>query len=617
MTRTTGRGRPWRHSGMRWRQESGRAHRWVGAAASLVLLVLAGSGLLLAHPDWIGASPEETSSLAADPGDPQLLLRGTTGGLQRSEDGGRTWRPVNLLVTLEHVVGVAFAPDAPGQVWAAGRDGSVIRSDDGGWIWQSVRGEGWPPPAGGRIDELDVGAGGQVLLWTDRGLVVSADEGRTWRVAGESLANGRSPRDILRDLHTGRLLGRGHALANDLAAAAVIVLVVTGWTMWFRRPAGRRGAAGAGDAVEQRRHRRRTRSAAAVAATAALVGVLLLVLLAGAHARPRADLQSRSPAEPLVRARLMMGTLVRVSVWDGQADVRRAASAGAFAAIARVDSLMSTWRDDSDVLRVNRAAGQDTVTVAREVADVVLAALRVARLTDGAFDPTVLPLMRLWGFRGGEPRRPGAAELAATRARVGFEHVFVDSAGCRIFLRRPGMELDLGGIAKGYALDRALAAAMAAGAAGAVVDLGGNLGARGSGPPDLVAIRIPRAAAAPGSAAAPGVAGYLRPGGRCVATSGNAERHVIVGGERQGHILDPRTGIPSAAAGSVTVLSADGALGDALATALHVLGREHGPALVAQLPGLEALFLDETTAGDLIATVSPSLAWEPAARPRS
>ncbi len=279
--------------------------------------------------------------------------------------------------------------------------------------------------------------------------------------------------------------------------------------------------------------------------------------------------------------RQVMGTLATVRVWADDKQTARAATDVAFAVFAEVDSLMSTWRDDSPLSRLNTAPKDVWVPVGREICQVLAAALEAARHTGGAFDPTVLPLVKLWGFRGGRPAVPDSQVLAAALARVDVQAVEVD--GDRARLRKSGMGVDLGGIAKGHALDRAAEAMNRTGARGGVLDLGGNLLVFGAGPgnevgvvdPDdrsVLALTIPLSAGS-------------------VATSGQYERFVTVGGRSFGHILDPRTGWPVPAGLSATVVAPRALWADALATAVVVLGVEEGLALLEGTPGVEGVVI--------------------------
>jgi len=263
--------------------------------------------------------------------------------------------------------------------------------------------------------------------------------------------------------------------------------------------------------------------------------------------------------------------------------------------LARVDAHMSTYRADSELSRFNRAERTDWIPVSTETALVVGEALRVAELSSGAFDPTVAPLVELWGF---EPHPnpaipPSRAKIAAALERVGHRLVEVREAPPALRKRRPDVALDLSGIAKGYAVD-ALAEELAAlGFPDFLVELGGELRAAGRGPDRRhwrIGIERPLGGRGPMQAA-------VAVDGVGIATSGHSRNFVARDGVRYSHILDPRTGepVPQVVA-SVSVMAATAMRADALATALAVLGPEPGMAL-ARRERLAVLFLLATPSG--------------------
>ncbi|MFO7610230.1 MAG: FAD:protein FMN transferase [Candidatus Krumholzibacteriia bacterium] len=310
-----------------------------------------------------------------------------------------------------------------------------------------------------------------------------------------------------------------------------------------------------------------------------------LVLLAVGGAAAPADAVAQDAAPPPAvheEARYLMGTLATVRAEAPAAATAQAAVDAAWAAFALVDSLMSTWREDSDLVRANAGAAAGPVRVDPRLAGLAARALDLAAASDGAFDPTVLPLMRAWGLRDGPPRRPDAAALGRARSAVGHRLVQVDTVAATVAFARPGTALDLGGIAKGYALDLARAAMAAAGAAAGVLDLGGNLLVFGAGAHEVGIV-------APDDPAA--VVATVTVGEGAVATSGQYERFVAADGERWGHILDPRRGEPVPRSGSVTIVAPTGELADALATAVFVLGPREGAAFAARFPGVGCVFV--------------------------
>ncbi len=285
-----------------------------------------------------------------------------------------------------------------------------------------------------------------------------------------------------------------------------------------------------------------------------------------------------------------MGTRWSVKFWHAphalsppRADLRAAIDA----ALATVVRQMSPWEPDSDLSRYNRAAPGDWQTLPEPFFSVLHSALDLARDSGGACDPTVGPVVDLWGF-GPAPARdtaPSASELQAVQARVGWQRVQLDIAGKRA--QQPGgIGLDLSSIAKGHAVDAVGSALQALGCGNALVEVGGELlglGRRPDGQPWRVAVRLP------GLAAGEGPVLFLPD--LAVATSGDDFRHFVADGQRYSHTLDPRSGWPVRhALASVTVVHAQCMQADALATALLVLGPDAGWAFAERLQ-LAALFI--------------------------
>jgi thiamine biosynthesis lipoprotein len=266
-----------------------------------------------------------------------------------------------------------------------------------------------------------------------------------------------------------------------------------------------------------------------------------------------------SPADPAREVRLVMGATAEVRA-SGTATPAAALDA-AFAALQHVDDRMSLWKP-SELTTLNHAG---RARVSADLAAVIWHSLDVSHASGGAFDPTVEPLVRAAGHLGGRPRRLDRCLRARLLARVGTAHVHLDPATREVSLDQ-GTRLDLGGIAKGYAVDLALEALRGAGAAGGLVDLGGSsLGVFGD--PATVAVRDP------GDPALPPWATFALE---------NASMASSGGDQRPGHILDPRTGLPAGKVLSATVVARSAMEADALSTAVFVLGAEEGLALLAR-----------------------------------
>jgi thiamine biosynthesis lipoprotein len=264
-------------------------------------------------------------------------------------------------------------------------------------------------------------------------------------------------------------------------------------------------------------------------------------------------------------------------------DAEQAALA-AFREMYRIESVMSNWKASSEVSRLNAQSLGMPVAVSRELFSLIDSSFYYSGKTFGAFDVTVRPLVTLWGFEGGSATRlPTDEEIREAAARVGYGNVALDSLASTITLP-PGTEIDLAGIAKGYALDRCMAVLRERGVTDAFVNLGGNILAMGSAPGRNgwpIGIRDPRGGAT--------TVGTIMLRNEAVSTSGNYENFVEIEGKRYGHIIDPRTGRPVDAELSVTVVAPTALESDALSTGLFVLGPERSKDAVASLKGVAAL----------------------------
>jgi FAD:protein FMN transferase len=252
----------------------------------------------------------------------------------------------------------------------------------------------------------------------------------------------------------------------------------------------------------------------------------------------------------------------------------------------------SRYRDGSVISEINRNAGRTPVAVDAETEALVVAALDLSRLTGGRFDPTVGVLRRAWDFKSA--RVPSADEIAALLPLVDASAVAV--ADGTVFLRRAGMELDLGGVGKEYAVDRAAEILIAEGVEAAIVDFAGDvrtIGARGDGRPWAIGVVDPEDRSRCRFA-------VRTVGSSGVATSGSYERGFVRDGVRYHHILDATTGWPARGLASVTVVSVATYTAGAYATAAFLLGPEAGLALLEQTDEAEGALITE--AGDILAT---------------
>ena len=284
-------------------------------------------------------------------------------------------------------------------------------------------------------------------------------------------------------------------------------------------------------------------------------------------------------------ARDMMGTRVEVELWADSAEQGERALAAALAPMEEVNRLMNPWDPASEISRVNREGSRTPVAVSPPLFEVIERSLHYSRLSDGAFDISFASAGQHYDYRTGTA--PDGNVLEDAVARIDYRSIRLDAAAGTIGFDREGMKIDLGGIAKGYAVDRSIAALLELGILSAVVSAGGdsrilgNLGDR----PRTIGIRHPRRE---------GEFAVMIPlEDTAISTSGDYERFFIDdAGRRVHHILDPGTGESSGAVQSASVLAPRAIDSDALSTTAFVLGVERGLALINRLPGVDAIIID-------------------------
>jgi thiamine biosynthesis lipoprotein len=256
------------------------------------------------------------------------------------------------------------------------------------------------------------------------------------------------------------------------------------------------------------------------------------------------------------QSRILMGTSAEISVSRATPKKAEDALEAAFQEVERINVLMSHYRPGSEVSRITRFAGKREIRVSPETLEVIERSLYFSRLSEGAFDITIGSIFRLWNFREG--KIPDDQSLRENLKRVDYRKVKVDRAASSVFLEDSGMELDLGAIAKGYAVDLACTVLLKKGMEGFLVKL-------------LAKLKVRNAA---------------------IATSGDYEKFFLQGGERYHHILNPSTGMPAQECQSVTILAPRAMDADALATTVFVLGPRKGFSLIEKLPGVHAVIVD-------------------------
>ncbi|MDR3114362.1 MAG: FAD:protein FMN transferase [Treponema sp.] len=290
---------------------------------------------------------------------------------------------------------------------------------------------------------------------------------------------------------------------------------------------------------------------------------------------------------PQAQAELVLGTICSINLYGhGSPHIYETL----FSRLREIERTMSATLEDTPVDRINKNAGIRPVPVPMDLIDVLEQALRYGALSEGAFDPTIGPLVQRWAIGSEHPRIPGALEIEETLSLINWQDVVIDRKEATVFLRRSGMALDLGAIAKGYAADEVGALLKKAGIQGAIIDLGGNIFAYGTkqgGAPWRIGIQNPLSSRG-------AYLGILEVRHKSIVTSGVYERYAEIDGKRYHHILSTQDGYPvSNGLLSVTIIADRSMDADALSTAAFALGYEKGRALVESQDHAEALFIFE------------------------
>ena len=325
-----------------------------------------------------------------------------------------------------------------------------------------------------------------------------------------------------------------------------------------------------------------------------------------------------------------MGTVIEITLIGDDEEAINKAALQAFQEIKRIETLMSPWLDSSDVTRINRSAGKEWVNPVRnssgalnpvrdlslnginpsgiilksnpaaeqrgiisngvkvspETMEVIKKAQEISELSEGGFDITVGPLTELWRKAREKKIPPSIEEVKEKLGLVNFKNIETDQEG-KVFLKKKGMAIDLGGIAKGYAVDRAFKLLMSFGYKNFIVNAGGDLRVGGlkNNQPWSIGIQNPRESQK--------ILARISVSDTAVATSGDYEKYFIYQGKRYHHIFSPKDGFPTEGCQSVTIFSKDGMTADALATAVFVLGREKGYSLCQKLEGVDCIIVDK------------------------
>ena len=308
---------------------------------------------------------------------------------------------------------------------------------------------------------------------------------------------------------------------------------------------------------------------------------VLFALMASACGRePAATLHS------VERSRVAMGSQLRLVAWTRDETTAVDTFEHIFREFDRLEALLSVWKDGSDVVRLNQAAGVGPVAVSRETIDVLDAAREASVWTGGKFDITFGALADIWKFDHDQDNSiPDRAAIDTRLPLVNFEEVVTDRAAGTAFIRKPGMRVHLGGIGKGYAVDRAVAMLKERRIADFMIQSGGDLYVAGTngGQPWKLAIADPRGSHEPFAA--------VQIGDGTFSTSGDYERSFVKDGVRYHHLIDPDRGEPARGCRSVTIVTNRATIADVLSTGVFIMGPEAGMALIEQMPDVEGVIV--------------------------
>ncbi len=294
---------------------------------------------------------------------------------------------------------------------------------------------------------------------------------------------------------------------------------------------------------------------------------------------------------PVSRQSTAMNTYVSITIYDEEIEDDRAQVLidSAFNEVTRVEGFATDYSDDSEVGRINTAAGLDSVRVSRELIELIKRGIAYGNQSGGKLDITIGNLVKAWDFMGKNPRALTQDEINSLLPHVDFRKIHVN--GLYVYLPSSGMRLDLGSYGKGYAIDRAARLLKGAGVKKFIVDIGGNLAGYFEETRLLdsvvvdVHIRHPRKEGE--------YFGSFKVGTGAVSTSGDYQRSFIEDGIRYHHILDVKTGYPARGVVAVTIVTPDALSGDALSTIVFLLGREKGMEVIRNTPGVEGMIIYE------------------------
>lgn len=300
------------------------------------------------------------------------------------------------------------------------------------------------------------------------------------------------------------------------------------------------------------------------------------------------NLPPNSNSKTQTKVLKLMGSRFEVSAIHNDTQVAWDAINAGIQEITRIENLISSWDENSQTSQINRNAGIEAVKVDEELYNLIHRALKISKLTDGAFDISFASMERVWKFDGSMTKVPSKEAISESVAKVNYQNIVLNVEAQTVFLKEKGMKIGFGAIGKGYAANRAKVIMQKMGIENGLVSAGGDLigwGEQEDGTQWKIGIADPQEK--------DNIFSWLSIVNQSVVTSGNYEKFAMIDGKRYAHIIDPRTGMPVTGLKSVTMICPDAELADALATSVFVLGEEKGLNLVNQLKGIECLLVTE------------------------
>ena len=320
-----------------------------------------------------------------------------------------------------------------------------------------------------------------------------------------------------------------------------------------------------------------------------VVVVFAILLVSILRKKQSTELKPFSAGIEIKYTRLLMGTVVEITLGGDNEQVIKDAAAAGFDEIARLEKLLSHYQDTSDVSMINKFGWEKPVKVSQETMDVIDASERVSEMTNGAFDITMGVLGRVWHFTKddkGEFIPPSEDDVKKLLPLVDYRRIIIDRDSSTVKFAKDGMRINLGGIAKGYIVAKAVDAIKKKGVKSGIVHAGGDMFVfqEDGNAPRKIGIQHPRKK--------DNIIGTIEVLNGAVSTSGDYERFFIKNSIRYHHIINTKTGFPAVGTQAVTIVANDGMIADVISTAVFIMGTEDGMKFIEDLPEVEGLIID-------------------------